>query len=189
MKIDKIMKFGGTSVGNPERMKALIPLITDAEKKIIVLSAMSGTTNALVEITDLLRREALIGVRVDADERPDIADRYTFGGWPTLAVLTPDGAVLSAAPGGSPAEVQRWLGEVLARYAADAARLRQAAAWHLRFNGPTDLTPVTGAGQDDGPLSRDERPTSMSNRFSPVMTGAAERCSRNCDSRVPSGSG
>jgi aspartate kinase len=54
MNITKIMKFGGTSVGNPERMKALIPLITDNEKKIIVLSAMSGTTNNLVEITDLL---------------------------------------------------------------------------------------------------------------------------------------
>jgi aspartate kinase len=50
----KIMKFGGTSVGSPDRMKALIPLITDGERKIIVLSAMSGTTNSLVEITDLL---------------------------------------------------------------------------------------------------------------------------------------
>jgi aspartate kinase len=50
----KIMKFGGTSVGSPERMKALIPLICDEERKIVVLSAMSGTTNSLVEITDLL---------------------------------------------------------------------------------------------------------------------------------------
>jgi len=48
------MKFGGTSVGSPERMKALIPLISDSERKIIVLSAMSGTTNNLVEITELL---------------------------------------------------------------------------------------------------------------------------------------
>jgi aspartate kinase len=48
------MKFGGTSVGSPERMKALIPLITDNESKIVVLSAMSGTTNSLIEITDLL---------------------------------------------------------------------------------------------------------------------------------------
>ncbi len=54
MKIEKIMKFGGTSVGSPERMKALIPLITDSEKKIVVLSAMAGTTNSLVEITDHL---------------------------------------------------------------------------------------------------------------------------------------
>jgi aspartate kinase len=50
----KIMKFGGTSVGNPERMKALIPLVNDGEQKIVVLSAMAGTTNSLVEIADLL---------------------------------------------------------------------------------------------------------------------------------------
>jgi aspartate kinase len=50
----KIMKFGGTSVGNPDRMKALIPLISDDEKKIVVLSAMAGTTNNLVEISNLL---------------------------------------------------------------------------------------------------------------------------------------
>jgi aspartate kinase len=50
----KIMKFGGTSVGNPERMKALIPLINDNDRKIVVLSAMAGTTNNLVEITSLL---------------------------------------------------------------------------------------------------------------------------------------
>jgi aspartate kinase len=50
----KIMKFGGTSVGNPDRMKALIPLVNDNDKKIVVLSAMAGTTNRLVEITGLL---------------------------------------------------------------------------------------------------------------------------------------
>ena len=50
----KIMKFGGTSVGSPDRMRALIPLINDEGRKIVVLSAMSGTTNSLVEITDLL---------------------------------------------------------------------------------------------------------------------------------------
>jgi aspartate kinase len=49
----KIMKFGGTSVGNPDRMRALIPLISDNDNKIVVLSAMSGTTNSLVEISDL----------------------------------------------------------------------------------------------------------------------------------------
>jgi aspartate kinase len=54
MSIVKIMKFGGTSVGTPERMRALIPLITDIDRKVVVLSAMSGTTNSLVEITDLI---------------------------------------------------------------------------------------------------------------------------------------
>jgi len=47
----KIMKFGGTSVGKPERMKQVTELITkESEAKIVVLSALSGTTNALVEI-------------------------------------------------------------------------------------------------------------------------------------------
>ncbi len=45
------MKFGGTSVGKPERMHQVAELITkDAEPKIVVLSALSGTTNALVSI-------------------------------------------------------------------------------------------------------------------------------------------
>jgi len=47
----KVMKFGGTSVGKPERMHQVSQLITkDKERKIVVLSALSGTTNALVEI-------------------------------------------------------------------------------------------------------------------------------------------
>jgi aspartate kinase len=50
----KIMKFGGTSVGNSDRMRSIIPLITGEEKVIVVLSALSGTTNSLVEISDLL---------------------------------------------------------------------------------------------------------------------------------------
>lgn len=46
------MKFGGTSVGKPERMKEVSRLITaDQESKIVVLSALSGTTNKLVEIS------------------------------------------------------------------------------------------------------------------------------------------
>jgi len=45
------MKFGGTSVGKPERMHQVSELITkEPEEKIVVLSALSGTTNALVEI-------------------------------------------------------------------------------------------------------------------------------------------
>lgn len=48
----KVMKFGGTSVGKPERMHQISELITvDDEFKIVVLSALSGTTNALVEIS------------------------------------------------------------------------------------------------------------------------------------------
>ena len=51
----RIMKFGGTSVGKPDRMHQVSQLITrDAEPTIVVLSALSGTTNALVEISNAL---------------------------------------------------------------------------------------------------------------------------------------
>jgi aspartate kinase len=53
----KVMKFGGTSVGKPERMHQVAQLITkDKEAKIVVLSALSGTTNTLVSIGDALSR-------------------------------------------------------------------------------------------------------------------------------------
>lgn len=49
------MKFGGTSVGKPERMHEVAKLITrDTDHKIVVLSALSGTTNSLVEISNFL---------------------------------------------------------------------------------------------------------------------------------------
>ena len=53
----KVLKFGGTSVGSPQRMKEVSKLINDGEKKIVVLSAMSGTTNSLVEISDYLYKK------------------------------------------------------------------------------------------------------------------------------------
>src|SRR5215831_769514 len=47
----KVMKFGGTSVGSPERMHHIVNLIrSQTEATIVVLSALSGTTNSLVEI-------------------------------------------------------------------------------------------------------------------------------------------
>lgn len=50
----KVLKFGGTSVGTAERMKSVAGLIDDGEPKLIVLSAMSGTTNGLVQINEFL---------------------------------------------------------------------------------------------------------------------------------------
>ena len=52
----KVLKFGGTSVGSAERIREVAQLITDGEPKIVVLSAMSGTTNTLVQIADCLYR-------------------------------------------------------------------------------------------------------------------------------------
>lgn len=53
----KILKFGGTSVGSPERMKKLLDIIDPSERQIVVLSAVSGTTNSLVEISNALLKE------------------------------------------------------------------------------------------------------------------------------------
>ncbi len=54
----KVMKFGGTSVGSPERMQGVAQLVTKSgEPTFVVLSAMSGTTNSLVEISDYLYKK------------------------------------------------------------------------------------------------------------------------------------
>ncbi len=53
----KIMKFGGTSVGSATRMKDVTKLVLDGQQKIVVLSAMSGTTNSLVEISNYLYKK------------------------------------------------------------------------------------------------------------------------------------
>ena len=55
----KVMKFGGTSVGTPQRMKEVANLITpqQGEQNFVVLSAMSGTTNSLVDISDYLYKK------------------------------------------------------------------------------------------------------------------------------------
>ena len=57
----KILKFGGTSVGSATRMQNVVRLISNGETKIVVLSAMSGTTNALIEFTNYLRNGNHIG--------------------------------------------------------------------------------------------------------------------------------
>lgn len=52
----KVLKFGGTSVGSAQRIKDVAKLIA-GDRKIVVLSAMSGTTNSLVEISDYLYKK------------------------------------------------------------------------------------------------------------------------------------
>jgi len=64
----KVMKFGGTSVGKPERMHQVSQLITkDAEPTITVLSALSGTTNSLVEISNHLSQSDRIAAKASID--------------------------------------------------------------------------------------------------------------------------
>ena len=50
----KVLKFGGTSVGSAERIKHVADLVCRSKGDLVVLSAMSGTTNTLVEIAEYL---------------------------------------------------------------------------------------------------------------------------------------
>lgn len=61
------MKFGGTSVGSAKRIKHVAELISRGGRNIVVLSAMSGTTNSLVEISDYLFNRNAEGARETID--------------------------------------------------------------------------------------------------------------------------
>ena len=61
----KVYKFGGTSVGSVETMRTVMNLVADGTPKLVVLSAMAGTTNRLVEISDYLskkNKESALGI-------------------------------------------------------------------------------------------------------------------------------
>jgi aspartate kinase len=78
----KVLKFGGTSVGSAARMKEVAKLICDGDQKIVVLSAMSGTTNSLVEISDYFYKNNTAGAleKINSlEQKYDevIADLYT----------------------------------------------------------------------------------------------------------------
>lgn len=60
----KVLKFGGTSVGSPDRIKKLLDIIQPDERQVVVLSAVAGTTNALVEVS----RAFTAGDKVNAEQ-------------------------------------------------------------------------------------------------------------------------
>ena len=69
----KVMKFGGTSVGRPERMQHIASMVTkETEPVIVVLSALSGTTNALVEIGTFMAN----GDRVSAKQAIEKIEKH-----------------------------------------------------------------------------------------------------------------
>ena len=68
------MKFGGTSVGSPSRMKDVVELVKSRGRNIVVLSAMSGTTNTLVTVTDYLRGGNRIGA---AETLTSLKNKYS----------------------------------------------------------------------------------------------------------------
>lgn len=78
----KVLKFGGTSVGSARRMKNVVSIISGGEPKIVVLSAMAGTTNSLVDITRCFYRKKVdeankIITRLEQAYAGHIEDLYT----------------------------------------------------------------------------------------------------------------
>lgn len=65
----KVLKFGGTSVGTPERIEQLLPIIKSqvADKHLVVLSAVSGTTNDLVKLSELYAKKENAAARKHVD--------------------------------------------------------------------------------------------------------------------------
>jgi uncharacterized protein YyaL (SSP411 family) len=81
---------------------------------------MDRTSYADPSIAFLIN-DAFIPVRVDADRRPDISERYNLGGWPTTAFLTPDGEVLGGGTYVDPSRMARVLEDVRAAFQCGAA--------------------------------------------------------------------
>ncbi|WP_462317319.1 aspartate kinase [Marinilabilia sp.] len=76
----KVLKFGGTSVGSADRMREVADLVTRPGRKIVVLSAMSGTTNSLVEIANYLYKKNYDGAN-------EVINRLERGYLSTVAEL------------------------------------------------------------------------------------------------------
>lgn len=76
---------------------------------------MDETSFSDAEVIEALN-EDFICVRVDADRRPDIQERYLMGGWPTIAVLTPAGGTVAGASYVAPDALKQLLAEVVTVY-------------------------------------------------------------------------
>jgi uncharacterized protein YyaL (SSP411 family) len=103
---------------------------------------MDRTSYADAEIAAFIN-DRFIPIRVDADDRPDISERYSLGGWPTTAFLTPSGEILA---GGTFVPVERMRG-VLAQV-AEAFRSRpDRTALAPHDDGGTATEPLPDAPQ------------------------------------------
>ena len=105
-------------------------------------AAMAHGTYADPRVADLLD-ERFVPIRVDAEARPDIAERYSLGGWPTTAFLTPEGDVL----GGETYATAERMRDLLPRVADAFAAQRDAIARRRAAVEPRPVVPP-GAGPD-----------------------------------------
>ena len=98
-----------------EKRPVLLSLVTAWSDE---CAAMDRTTYAEPDVVSLIEQR-FVAVRVDADRRPDVNERYNLGGWPTTVFLTSAGDVLS---GGTYFDAERMIATL--RFVADAYRDR-----------------------------------------------------------------
>ncbi|NJD63372.1 MAG: thioredoxin domain-containing protein [Deltaproteobacteria bacterium] len=103
-----------------------------------------------------LLNESFIPIRVDTDRRPDINDRYNQGGWPTTAVLLPDGQLLTGATYLPPDSLYEVLSKCARFYESDRPRieryLKDAAAQAVGSAAQEAGEPPAGPRPEDLPL-------------------------------------
>jgi len=91
----QVWKFGGTSVGKPERMKSIRQLITeDGQPKIVVLSALSGSTNTLLSISASLNAGNVAEAKEKANELRAHYDQFLTELYSTPAGLGKGQAII-----------------------------------------------------------------------------------------------
>ena len=127
-----VWKFGGTSVGKPERMQSIRELRTeDDTRKVVVLSALSGTTNALLSIGEALKEIP--------SQVPRLALENALGAANSTRADSPADASAWRDLGWTPLSLQRYHEAVACYYLAIAMAPGHAAHWFYpatRWNFP-----------------------------------------------------
>ena len=98
-------------------------------------------------VADLVARE-FVAVRIDADRRPDINDRYNLDGWPTTALLTPSGEILTGSTYLPADALLSMLTEVATAYRTRRASLDEGADAHARARQQQPRAHATGVEPD-----------------------------------------
>jgi uncharacterized protein YyaL (SSP411 family) len=88
---------------------------------------MDETTYSDPEVIQALNSQ-FVAIRVDADRNPQVTDRYLVSGWPTTAVLTPEGQVLASQTYVPPAEFRRMLVEIQDFYRKNRRAVQEKVA-------------------------------------------------------------
>jgi len=103
---------------------------------------MDETTYSDQRVIDMVR-EHYVPIRVDNDQRPDVNARYNMGGWPTTALLSPGGDILTGGTYIPPDDFVRVLEHVAQMWANDRENLEQKiqANKHTHVHPPVDIDP------------------------------------------------